>query len=280
MDILIRYKTLDIKKRVFYNVHFKKKNDSDIYIETKKKKSHKNFRKYFRNKTLSKNLLLLNIDWNTINSADVYSILNPFVPKNGKIVSVLVISYFINFKKNVQYQFEAVAQFFAKENSSKNVIFGLVECDSIKTSKSIFRTCNKVELINPTLLIDMKFVNKLNKSYLKILEYTKENPANYFPQFTINKKKFPTFKHFGHLNKYNKTYIKKTNVIIHNSFLSKEKFSFSKKEKINSEKNIFCNIINKQLNRITDKFDKYNFVWIKDIQFSNIINFKFKNTDV
>jgi hypothetical protein len=276
MDVFFPYKTLVFSKKIFFNLYLKKKSDSDINLETKKRKRKLNSPIYFRNIKSSKNLLLLNIDWNHVNSADIYTILNQFAPKNGKIISVSVITYHINFKNKIQTYSEADIQFFLKSNLSKDRIFGLVECDNTKTSKAIFRSCNRIELIRPNFLIDIKFVFKLNKSFLKILDYTQKKPKNYFPRFIITKSKFPNFNFSKFLNKFNKIHLKKKKYPNRNEKF----FSHLKEKKKKLYVNDFTGILNKQLGYLNNKIDKNNFFSIKDMENSTAFYIKLKNTDI
>ena len=273
MEIVIRYNTLSISKKIRYNLQLRKKNDSDVNFNIKKKKNSDASNISYRTKTFSKNLLLLNINQNVINSADIYAFLIPFIPKNGKLISVSVISFF----QNLKYLSENFI--FPDSNFRNEVAFGLIECDCIKTSKSIFRKCNGLELTQANLLIDMRFVPNLNKSHLKIIDCINGISKEYFPNYITNKKKFLTSCTNQQLNHLTKFSCEKSIYNIPKRVSKLRKMSLFNFNKNSVNTSIFEKFLKKKFDHIDKKNVDSNLFSIKDIEYSNSINTKFKNTD-
>ena len=261
MEVVLRYTTISLIKKTFYNINLKKKNDSDINIEIKKKNKIIKYRKYYRNKTFSKNLILLNFDSNTISSDDIYCILYPFIPKNRKLITVSIVSYSKNCSHSSDY---------------KDFIFGLIECDSIKTSKAIFRQCNKLELIGLNFFIDIKFIYKLNRSCLNIIDCTLKKPNNYFPKFIKIQKNHPNSICLELIDKDKIISYKKLDNSVFEHFSSLDKTSLFKQNRNEVQFNKFLDRQFLQPSR--HNFTK-NFVWTKDILSASKNFFRFKNTD-
>nr|UXY88107.1 ESF1 [Cryptomonas curvata] len=279
MEILIRYYTLSFSKKILYSLQLRKKNDSDVNINIKKKKNSDTSNVFYRTKTFSKNLLLLNINQNVINSADIYAFLIPFIPKNGKLISVSVISFFKNIKYLSKKFIFPDFKNFPTSNFENEFVFGLIECDCIKTSKSIFRRCNGLELTQANFLIDIRFVPKLNKSYLKIIDCVNGISNEYFPNYITNKKKKSTSCTNQLSNQIIKFPSEKSKYIISKKISKLQKVSLLNFNKKTINTSIFEKFLKKKFDHIDKKNVDINLFSIKDIDYSNCINVKFKNTD-
>jgi hypothetical protein len=273
MDIIYRHSTLTKKRKNVFNVSLRKKNDSDINFEKVSSKIFGISKKYFKKRIFSKRLLFLNIDWNQLNSTDIYAFLLPFVSTNGKILSVSVVSLDkINNKINLDLKLSNFQNF----SISNNTRFCLVTCDSIKTAKSIYKICNGLEIISTNIWLDIRFVPSFCFSWLKIIDFTDKLPDNYFPKFLLNKKK-NTSTHLNKLKNINSKQIEVKHNDFSNSTKKKDLDEFERRKLINQT---FKKFFKKHSIILDQKINDISSFFIKDIEFFNKYDNKFKNTDM
>jgi len=245
------------KKRSFlFNLNF----DSNLKFL---KKSHDKTKK----KLMNKRLIILGLNWKYIKAVDIYSFLKPFEHQPGSLERVSIVSCdeFLVGGNKLPNPGSNFISYLNSTNISltrfdKNIkIFSLIDCNSIKTMKDLYKKCNGIEIGEENKIIDMRIVklNLLEKIYT--IESVNKIPRNYYPQFL--KSNFLKKKEIESKIKESKNIIKKSG----NNDLREKKKTFKTKfwKKINknqkfSYSRIWSSIVKKE--PIINKINGFKFV--------------------
>lgn len=233
------------KKRSFlFNLNF----DSNLKFL---KKSHDKTKK----KLMNKRLIILGLNWKYIKAVDIYSFLKPFENQPGSLERVSIVSCdeFLVGGNKLPNTGSNFISYLNSTNISltrfdKNIkIFSLIDCNSIKTMKDLYKKCNGIEIGEENKIIDMRIVKLDLLEKIHTIESVNKIARNYYPQFL--KSNFLKKKEIESKIKESKNIIKKSN----NNDLREKKKTFKTKfwKKINknqkfSYSRIWSSIVKKE----------------------------------
>jgi hypothetical protein len=140
---------------------------------------------------MNKRLIILGLNWKYIKAIDIYSFLKPFEYQPGSLKSVSIVSCdrFLVGGNKLPNPGSNVISYLNSTNFSltrfdKNIkIFSLIDCDSIKTMKDLYKKCNGIEIGEENKIIDMRIVKLDLIEKIHTIESVNKIPRNYFPQF-------------------------------------------------------------------------------------------------
>lgn len=245
-----RLKTIVTEKnsfKSFFYINKLKRVRTDLNFELIEKNTDENFIK--NEKNLNPNyLVIIGLNWKLIKACDIFSFLKPFECQKGGLKRVSIISHTLISQKRVIFSkiksnFEhglltTIKKFENVDGSSK--IYALIECDSNKTLKGLYKKCNGIEIGNDHDIIDMRVVTSDLIDFSSVIESVDQIPKNYFPQY---------LKSSFFLKKENKLIAKKQKELskgIKNSYFSQKNFPlatlFNRKKK--NHKNFFSHLLN------------------------------------
>jgi len=190
------------KKKFLLHKIFPRNLNHNINFDHARVFERKTQKKEIFTKKFSNKLLFVNMNWKIFGAVDIYSLLKSLAPENGALISVSILSSISVIRKScpgaiknpAKGFFNGDQSFFLKNSDYRrekdytfekkiDPRFALVVCDSLKTSKKIFRTCNIIQIYGINDIISPRFTNDFPLTKFRKIDHADMIPGDYFPKF-------------------------------------------------------------------------------------------------